>query len=64
MVGLKKERIMQGLAILAKQPPSDTRIVRDYEVPCVAEKVLRVIGSYTDYVNRVVWGSAIEHNGA
>lgn len=63
MVGLTKERIMQGLAVLAEQPPSDVCIVRDYDVPCVAEKVLRVIVSYTDYVNRVVWGSAIELNG-
>lgn len=55
MTGLKKERIMQGLSILETQKDSDLRPVSDYNVPNVSEKVLRIILSYTDYVNRVVW---------
>lgn len=55
MTGLKKERILQGLAVLETQPNKVPRQVRDYSVPNVSEKVLRIILSYTDYVNRVVW---------
>jgi UDP-N-acetyl-L-fucosamine synthase len=58
MVGLEKERILQGLAILESQPRGDhrtLRLVEDYAAPNVSEKVLRIILSYTDYVNRVVW---------
>ncbi len=62
MVGLEVDRVRQGLAILATQPRGDDRIdphgirqVADYSVPNVSDKVLRVIHSYTDYVNRVVW---------
>lgn len=56
MVGLKKERIMQGLEILGTQLPGTLRQVADYSMPNVSDKVLRIIVSYTDYVNRVVWG--------
>jgi len=56
MVGLKKERILQGLEILETQQRDTLRIVEDYDVPNVSEKVLRIIVSYTDYVKRVVWG--------
>jgi UDP-N-acetylglucosamine 2-epimerase (non-hydrolysing) len=56
MVGLNKERIFQGLEILEKQNKETIRAVPDYLVPNVSEKVLRIIISYTDYVNRVVWG--------
>jgi len=56
MVGLKKERIMQGLALLDQQDPSSFRLVADYSMPNVSDKVVRIILSYTDYINRVVWG--------
>lgn len=56
MVGLKKERILQGLKVLETQKKDTLRIVNDYTVPNVSEKILRIILSYTDYVNRVVWG--------
>lgn len=56
MVGLKKERILQGLKILETQNKETIRPVNDYFVPNVSEKVLRIIISYTDYVNRIVWG--------
>jgi UDP-N-acetylglucosamine 2-epimerase (non-hydrolysing) len=56
MVGLKLERILQGLAILETQQPSMLRAVSDYSMPNVSDKVVRIILSYTDYVNRVVWG--------
>jgi UDP-N-acetylglucosamine 2-epimerase len=61
MVGLEIERVRQGLAILSSQPrgedrtdPHGIRPVADYSMPNVSDKVLRIIHSYTDYVNRVV----------
>ena len=56
MVGLDKERILQGLEVLETQDPDTLRLVEDYSMPNVSDKVLRIILSYTDYVNRVVWG--------
>jgi UDP-N-acetylglucosamine 2-epimerase (non-hydrolysing) len=58
MVGLDVDRVIQGLAILDCQTPGGDRLMRDvvdYSMPNVSEKVLRIIHSYTDYVNRVVW---------
>lgn len=58
MVGLEVERVQQGLAILETQPRGDKRLLRlvaDYSTPNVSDKVVRIIHSYTDYVNRVVW---------
>lgn len=58
MVGLKAERILQGLAILEGQSRGENRLLRlveDYSMPNVSEKVVRIIMSYTDYVNRVIW---------
>lgn len=56
MVGLKKERTLQGLEVLEIQEKDTLRLVGDYNMPNVSDKVLRIILSYTDYVNRVVWG--------
>lgn len=57
MTGLKVDRVLQGLAVLGSVDAEGRwgRVVRDYDVPNVSEKVLRVILSYTDYVRRVVW---------
>ncbi|MEB7715538.1 non-hydrolyzing UDP-N-acetylglucosamine 2-epimerase [Staphylococcus equorum] len=55
MVGLNSERIMQGLNILDTQKVDSLRIVNDYNVPNVSEKVMRIILSYTDYINHKVW---------
>ena len=55
MVGLEQERILQGLAILESQTPETLRHVADYSMPNVSDKVLRIILSYTDYINRNVW---------
>ena len=58
MVGLTSERILQGLDILESQARGDERslrLVNDYSMPNVSDKVVRIILSYTDYVNRVVW---------
>lgn len=56
MVGLKKERILQGLEVLETQEKDVLRLVADYSMPNVSDKVVRIILSYIDYVNRVVWG--------
>jgi len=56
MVGLKKEGILQGLEVLETQERNTLRLVNDYSMPNISDKVLRIILSYTDYVNRVVWG--------
>ncbi|MDD4781192.1 MAG: UDP-N-acetylglucosamine 2-epimerase (non-hydrolyzing) [Tissierellia bacterium] len=56
MVGLKKERILQGIEILETQENDTLRLVGDYTMPNVSDKVLRIIMSYIDYVRRVVWG--------
>lgn len=58
MVGLEVERVMQALQVLVTQSSGQDRslrLVADYSMPNVAEKVVRIIHSYTDYVNRVVW---------
>jgi len=58
MVGLTAERILQGLDILDYQPRGEERVlclVADYSMPNVIEKVARIVLSYTDYINRVVW---------
>lgn len=58
MTGLDPERIRQGLAILVDQLRGSARSLRavgDYSMPNVSEKVVRIIHSYTGYVNRVVW---------
>jgi UDP-N-acetylglucosamine 2-epimerase len=58
MVGLEVERVRQGLAILSTQSRGEERslrLVADYSMPNVSDKIVRIIHSYTDYVNRVVW---------
>ena len=58
MVGLEVDRVRQGLEILKIQTRGEERqlrLVDDYSMPNVSEKVVRIIQSYTDYVNRVVW---------
>lgn len=58
MVGLEVERVRQALAVLAQQPRGARRLLRpvdEYMTPNVSDKVVRIIHSYTDYVNRVIW---------
>ncbi|MGJ7546060.1 non-hydrolyzing UDP-N-acetylglucosamine 2-epimerase [Variovorax sp. LT1R16] len=58
MVGLEVARVRQALAVLATQPRGEERSLRqvaDYSMPNVSDKVIRIVHSYTDYVNRVVW---------
>jgi UDP-N-acetylglucosamine 2-epimerase (non-hydrolysing) len=62
MVGMNVQRIMEGLTVLSTQARGEsrtTRLVADYSMPNVADKVLRIILSYTDYVKRVVWQEQI-----
>ncbi len=55
MVGLNKDRIMQGLVVLENQFDDTIRYVNDYSMPNVSEKVMRIILGYTDYINQNVW---------
>ena len=58
MVGLEIDRVFQSLKILENQDRENNRtlsIVEDYKVPNVSEKIIRIIHSYIDYVNREVW---------
>jgi UDP-N-acetylglucosamine 2-epimerase (non-hydrolysing) len=58
MVGLEVERVMQALRVLESQDRGDQRslrLVADYSMPNVADKVVRIVHSYRDYVMRTVW---------
>ena len=58
MVGLEVDRVRQGLVILESQSRGDERSLRlvvDYSMPNVADKVVRIVHSYRDYVMRTVW---------
>ncbi|MDE3236501.1 MAG: UDP-N-acetylglucosamine 2-epimerase (non-hydrolyzing) [Bacteroidota bacterium] len=58
MVGLNPERILQGLSELSNQKTGNARSFRnvaDYSMPNVSDKIIRIIISYIDYINRVVW---------
>ena len=57
-VGLSQARVLQALNILESQPRGERRellMVRDYQPENVSQKMLRIIVSYTDFVNRRVW---------
>lgn len=58
MCGLKKEQVLEAIAVVRSHVIEGMRpfnIVHDYDVENVSKKVLRIILSYTDYVNRIVW---------
>jgi len=58
MTGLNCDRVLQSLETIKNQPREQKRllqIVNDYDVDNVSEKVLRIILSYTDYINQNVW---------
>ena len=58
MVGLDVERVRQGIAVLnsvLSESTSQQRLVEDYNVPNVSEKVVKIIHSYTSYVRQRVW---------
>lgn len=61
MAGLKKERVLDAVRVTVAQHSSlqhAVRPVQDYENPSVSKQVLRIVESYTDYVNRTVWRKA------
>ena len=57
MVGLNPERVMQGLVQLETEQQNDRkfRLVNDYNIPNVSDKIVRIILSFTDYIKRTVW---------
>lgn len=58
MVGLEKDRVLQALRVIEEQPRDHERLLRlvaDYSMPNVSDKVVRIIHSYTDYINRITW---------
>lgn len=58
MAGLKKERVLDAVRVIVEQHKRDVRLmapVEDYEAKAVSKKILRIVLSYTDYVNRTVW---------
>jgi UDP-N-acetylglucosamine 2-epimerase (non-hydrolysing) len=65
LVGYNVERVQQSIAVIKHQTRGkdrELRLVSDYSMPNVSEKVLRIILSYTDYVNRVVWNKHLEQS--
>jgi len=63
MTGLDPARVLEGLKVLESQPTGEQRALRmvaDYSIPNVSEKVVRIIHSYVDYVNRTVWHKVTE----
>lgn len=66
MVGLSWERIVQGLSLLQTQrrgADRSLRLVADYDAPNVSDKVVRILVSYTDYVNQHVWSKPLHAAG-
>lgn len=62
MSGLKKERVMQSVEIVTSQYQAGIRAVlpiADYENPYVSTQVVRIVASYVDYINRVVWSKPV-----
>ena len=58
MCGLSKEKVLDSIGVVIAQnldKESNFKLISDYNVDNVSKKVLRIILSYTDYVNRVVW---------
>jgi UDP-N-acetylglucosamine 2-epimerase len=60
MTGFDQRRVREGLRILAGPPRAAPRMVEDYQVPNVAEKILRILHSYVNYVNRTVWRKTLD----
>lgn len=62
MAGLKKDRVLDAVRVIVAQHDSSRRVtepVEDYEAHSVSKQILRVVLSYTDYVNRTVWRKAL-----
>ena len=57
MTGLNKDRIIESIKVVTSQHKDErvTKIVKDYDVDNVSKKILRIILSYTDYINRTIW---------
>jgi UDP-N-acetylglucosamine 2-epimerase (non-hydrolysing) len=62
MAGLKKDRVLDAVRITLDQFKQGVRVmapVEDYEAQAVSKKILRIVLSYTDYINRTVWRKTI-----
>jgi UDP-N-acetylglucosamine 2-epimerase len=58
MAGLDPDRVLQAVEVVTRRPPGLSALPPDYDVPNVSQKVLQIVLSYTDYVNRTVWRKA------
>jgi UDP-N-acetylglucosamine 2-epimerase (non-hydrolysing) len=61
MSGLKRDRVLDAVKVITDQYRDGQRIlppVEDYEAGAVSKKILRIVMSYTDYINRTVWRKA------
>ena len=62
MSGLNKNRVLEAVEVATTHNKEDSRFikpVKDYEADNVSKKILRIILSYTDYINRTVWHKEI-----
>jgi len=62
MTGLKKDRVLEAVKVIIEQHDYEKRVmssVEDYEAINVSKKILRIVLSYTDYVNRTVWHKSV-----
>ena len=62
MAGLKKDRVLEAVKVIIEQHDYSKRVmspVGDYEAIYVSKKILRIVLSYTDYVNRTVWHKSL-----
>ena len=55
MAGLDVDRVLQGIEVVTETPGGPRELPPDYAVPAVSRKVVRIVLSYVDYVNRTVW---------
>lgn len=56
MSGIDPDRVLSAVEVVTSRPKGYTALPPDYDQPDVSQKVLQIVLSYVDYVNRTVWG--------